>query len=189
MPWSKWTVVPSCLCVTAPCVLQKLELALKSALKSHLEDACLALLMTPAHFDAYLLRKAMKVNISSVCTKYQRRTVLDFVTPSICSVPTGSGLRWRCPHWDSGNKIKPTDSRDQEGLQRRWGLIQCSHSVTCWCTFNGIFLKGFHILPNIIRTRDTKECHFSASSARSSRSTLCWDRTALESPSREDLIL
>ncbi|XP_038590624.1 annexin A1-like [Micropterus salmoides] len=39
---------------------KKLELALKSALKSHLEDACLALLMTPAHFDAYLLRKAMK---------------------------------------------------------------------------------------------------------------------------------
>lgn len=54
---------PSCLYVAAPCVLQNLEKALKSALRSDLEDVSLALLMMPAHFDAYLLRKATKVNI------------------------------------------------------------------------------------------------------------------------------
>uniref|UniRef100_A0A3Q2DZZ5 Annexin n=1 Tax=Cyprinodon variegatus TaxID=28743 RepID=A0A3Q2DZZ5_CYPVA len=36
--------------------------SLKSVLKSDLEDVALALLMPPAHFDAYLLRKATKVN-------------------------------------------------------------------------------------------------------------------------------
>ncbi|XP_041825913.1 annexin A1-like [Melanotaenia boesemani] len=37
-----------------------LEKALKSALSSHFEDVCLALIMRPAHFDAYLLEKAIK---------------------------------------------------------------------------------------------------------------------------------
>lgn len=40
---------------------QKLEKALRSSLRSDLEDVSLALLMSPAHFDAYLLRKATKV--------------------------------------------------------------------------------------------------------------------------------
>lgn len=40
--------------------LQKLDKAL-SSLRSNLEDVSLALLMSPAHFDAYLLRKATKV--------------------------------------------------------------------------------------------------------------------------------
>ncbi|XP_029025814.1 annexin A1-like [Betta splendens] len=35
-----------------------LEAALKKALKSHYEDICLGLLMTPAQFDAHLFRKA-----------------------------------------------------------------------------------------------------------------------------------
>ncbi|XP_018540824.1 LOW QUALITY PROTEIN: annexin A1-like [Lates calcarifer] len=39
---------------------KKLEKALKSALHSDLEDISLALLMTPAQFDAYLIRKATK---------------------------------------------------------------------------------------------------------------------------------
>ncbi|XP_037607804.1 annexin A1-like [Sebastes umbrosus] len=39
---------------------ESLERALKSALRSDLEDVSLALLMTPAQFDAYLLRKATK---------------------------------------------------------------------------------------------------------------------------------
>ncbi|KAM6902235.1 annexin A1-like [Xenentodon cancila] len=39
---------------------KKLDESLKSVLRSHLEDVCLALLMAPAHFDAYLLRKATK---------------------------------------------------------------------------------------------------------------------------------
>ncbi|XP_022059728.2 annexin A1-like [Acanthochromis polyacanthus] len=39
---------------------QRLEEDLKSVLRSHLEDVSLALLMPPAHFDAYLLRKATK---------------------------------------------------------------------------------------------------------------------------------
>lgn len=39
---------------------ENLEKALKSALRSDLEDVSLALLMMPAHFDAYLLRKATK---------------------------------------------------------------------------------------------------------------------------------
>ncbi|KAI3361952.1 hypothetical protein L3Q82_012301 [Scortum barcoo] len=39
---------------------EKLDQALKKALRSDLEDASLALLMPPAHFDAYLLRKATK---------------------------------------------------------------------------------------------------------------------------------
>lgn len=37
-----------------------LTVAMKSALTSHLEDTVLALLMTPAQFDAYQLRKATK---------------------------------------------------------------------------------------------------------------------------------
>lgn len=50
-------------------VLQSLDKALKSALRSDLEDASLALLMMPSHFDAYLLRKATKVHIlyTSMC--------------------------------------------------------------------------------------------------------------------------
>ena len=43
--------------------LQKLEKDLKSALRSDLEDVTLALLMRPAQFDAYLIRKATKVKI------------------------------------------------------------------------------------------------------------------------------
>uniref|UniRef100_A0A3Q2NPH5 Annexin n=1 Tax=Fundulus heteroclitus TaxID=8078 RepID=A0A3Q2NPH5_FUNHE len=39
---------------------KNLDKALKSALRSHLEDVTLALLMPPAQFDAYLLRKATK---------------------------------------------------------------------------------------------------------------------------------
>ncbi|XP_047425045.1 annexin A1-like [Mugil cephalus] len=39
---------------------KKLDKDLKSALRSHLEDVSLALLMQPAHFDAYLLRKATR---------------------------------------------------------------------------------------------------------------------------------
>lgn len=38
----------------------RLDTALKSALRSDLEDVSLALLMTPAHFDAYQFRKATK---------------------------------------------------------------------------------------------------------------------------------
>lgn len=39
---------------------RSLEKDLKSALRSDLEDVALALLMPPAHFDAYLIRKATK---------------------------------------------------------------------------------------------------------------------------------
>ncbi|XP_004075129.1 annexin A1 [Oryzias latipes] len=39
---------------------KKLEQSLKDVLRSHLEDACLALLMPPANYDAHLLRKATK---------------------------------------------------------------------------------------------------------------------------------
>uniref|UniRef100_A0A8C7WQK1 Annexin n=1 Tax=Oryzias sinensis TaxID=183150 RepID=A0A8C7WQK1_9TELE len=39
---------------------KKLEQSLKDVLRSHLEDACLALLMPPAHYDAHLLQKATK---------------------------------------------------------------------------------------------------------------------------------
>ncbi|XP_074546494.1 annexin A1-like [Halichoeres trimaculatus] len=39
---------------------ERLDEALKSALRSDLEDVTLALLMTPAHFDAYELRQATK---------------------------------------------------------------------------------------------------------------------------------
>ncbi|XP_040915335.1 annexin A1-like [Toxotes jaculatrix] len=39
---------------------KKLDAALKAVLHSHLEDVSLALLMTPARFDAHLLRKATK---------------------------------------------------------------------------------------------------------------------------------
>ncbi|XP_077399273.1 annexin A1-like [Vanacampus margaritifer] len=39
---------------------EPLERALKSALRSDLEDICLALLMPPAHYDAYLIRDATK---------------------------------------------------------------------------------------------------------------------------------
>ncbi|XP_028458290.1 annexin A1 [Perca flavescens] len=39
---------------------QSLDKALQSALHSHLEDLALALISTPAHFDAYLFRKATK---------------------------------------------------------------------------------------------------------------------------------
>lgn len=57
MPWM------SCVCVAAPCVLQKLDEALKAALRSDLEDVSLALLKTPAHFDASELRRATKVQL------------------------------------------------------------------------------------------------------------------------------
>ncbi|XP_073334576.1 annexin A1-like [Pagrus major] len=39
---------------------ERLDKDLKSALRSDLEDVSLALIMSPAHFDAYLLRKATK---------------------------------------------------------------------------------------------------------------------------------
>uniref|UniRef100_A0A3Q3KIG9 Annexin n=1 Tax=Monopterus albus TaxID=43700 RepID=A0A3Q3KIG9_MONAL len=39
---------------------KKLEVALKKALKSDHEDICLALLMPPAYYDAFLFRKATK---------------------------------------------------------------------------------------------------------------------------------
>ncbi|TNM92534.1 hypothetical protein fugu_019546 [Takifugu bimaculatus] len=39
---------------------ERLDKALKSALRSHMEDVSLALLMSPATFDAYLIRKATK---------------------------------------------------------------------------------------------------------------------------------
>lgn len=45
-------------CCSAP---QRLDKDLKSCLRSDLEDVSLALLMSPAHFDAYQLRKATKV--------------------------------------------------------------------------------------------------------------------------------
>lgn len=54
------------ICMAARCVFQELDKALKKALRSDLEDVSLALLMAPAHFDAYLLRKATKVNILSL---------------------------------------------------------------------------------------------------------------------------
>ncbi len=57
--------------MAARCVFQELDKALKKALRSDLEDVSLALLMAPAHFEAYLLRKATKVNISGLCIKYQ----------------------------------------------------------------------------------------------------------------------
>lgn len=47
------------------CGSQRLEVALKSVLRSDLEDVTLALLMSPAQFDAHQLRKATKVNNSS----------------------------------------------------------------------------------------------------------------------------
>lgn len=46
--------------------MQKLDSDLKSALRSDLEDVSLALLMTPAQFDAHLIRKATKVSGSVV---------------------------------------------------------------------------------------------------------------------------
>lgn len=45
--------------------VQRLDKALKSALRSDLEDVSLALLMSPANFDAYLIRKATKVQSCS----------------------------------------------------------------------------------------------------------------------------
>lgn len=45
------------------CVLQRLDDDLKKALRSDLENVSLALLMTPAQFNAYLLRKATKVSV------------------------------------------------------------------------------------------------------------------------------
>lgn len=50
-------------------MLQSLEDDLKSALRSDLEDISLALLKTPAQFDAYLIRKATKVNIDGFNAK------------------------------------------------------------------------------------------------------------------------
>lgn len=41
---------------------QSLEEALKKALKGHLEDVVVALLKTPAQFDAEELRASMKVS-------------------------------------------------------------------------------------------------------------------------------
>ena len=67
----------SCLHVAAPCVLQSLDAALKKALRSDLEDVSRALLMTPAHFDAYLLRKATKVDISGSSARCQRRVFVS----------------------------------------------------------------------------------------------------------------
>jgi len=46
-----------------PCVLQRLDEALKSVLRSDLEDISLALLMDSVHYDAHLLRKATKVQL------------------------------------------------------------------------------------------------------------------------------
>lgn len=47
----------------SPLSLQPLETALKSALKGDLEDVVLALLKTPAQYDAQQLKLAMKVNM------------------------------------------------------------------------------------------------------------------------------
>uniref|UniRef100_A0A3Q3K8R5 Annexin n=1 Tax=Monopterus albus TaxID=43700 RepID=A0A3Q3K8R5_MONAL len=52
---------------------KKLEVALKKALKSDHEDICLALLMPPAYYDAFLFRKATKVNISNVVDMAQAK--------------------------------------------------------------------------------------------------------------------
>lgn len=100
MPWLWCTTVPSRLPVAAPCVLQKLEEALKSALRSHLEDVSLALLMPPAHFDAYMLRKATKVNISCLCLKYNmgrhcRDNVTLHVTPHFTGLFCQQGIPLR----------------------------------------------------------------------------------------------
>lgn len=59
--------------MAAPCVLQRLAEDLKDALRSDLEDVSLALLMTPAQFDAFQLRRATKVHIISLYPEYQRK--------------------------------------------------------------------------------------------------------------------
>lgn len=51
---------------------QSLEEALKKALKGHLEDVVVALLKTPAQFDAEELRASMKVR-----QNFQRKTFLE----------------------------------------------------------------------------------------------------------------
>lgn len=43
--------------------VQPLDVALKAALKGELEDVVLSLLMTPAQYDASLLKNAMKVTL------------------------------------------------------------------------------------------------------------------------------
>lgn len=65
-------------CTTAP---QRLDKALESSLRSDLEDVSLALLMPPAHFDAYLLRKATKVHPCSF------QATLSYTILSIPSFP------------------------------------------------------------------------------------------------------
>lgn len=50
------TVVKRC-----PFCVQPLDVALKAALKGELEDVVLALLRTPAQYDAQQLKLAMKV--------------------------------------------------------------------------------------------------------------------------------
>lgn len=93
--------MPSCPHVGAPCVLQSLDKALKSALRSDLEDTTLALLMTPAHFDAYLLRRATKVhNLYLYISKCRSLTVTVHFTGLLLYITTAwdyvNGLSWQC---------------------------------------------------------------------------------------------
>lgn len=53
---------------------QSLEEALKKVLESHLEDVVVALLKTPAQFDAEELRASMKVR-----QNLQRKTFLESI--------------------------------------------------------------------------------------------------------------
>lgn len=47
--------------------VQPLDVALKAALKGELEEVVLSLLMTPAQYDSFLLKSAMKVRLFSDC--------------------------------------------------------------------------------------------------------------------------
>ncbi len=47
--------------------VQPLDVALKAALKDELEEVVLGLLMTPAQYDSFLLKSAMKVTLFSNC--------------------------------------------------------------------------------------------------------------------------
>jgi len=58
---------------------QSLEEALKKVLKSHLEDVVVALLKTPAQFDAEELRAAMKVR-----QNLQRKILLKSINIRAC---------------------------------------------------------------------------------------------------------